>query len=274
MGKLIDLTGQRFGRLTVLDVAEYKGRLTTWRCKCDCGNEKIVRGDCLRYGLTKSCGCIQKEARTVKGKGIKDLTGKRFGRLTVLERMEDGDRRAKWLCKCDCGRIKIVASTNLIQGNTVSCGCLNRENQTTHGKSKTRLYRIYNNMKNRCYNSNVKAFPDYGGRGIKVCDEWLADFMNFYNWAMTNGYDDTKSIDRIDNDGSYEPSNCRWVGLKAQQNNKRSNIMLEYKGKTKTVAEWADEVGIPRGIVYDRIKKGWTTEEALTTPKGEKRRST
>lgn len=162
-----------------------------------------------------------------------DLSGQKFHRLTVISRHPENNAQNKplWVCICDCGTQTIVSGSDLKQGNTKSCGCLDRESAkerfTTHGKSKTRLYRIWLGMRERCYNPNNKRFKDYGGRGIFVCDEWRNDFMSFHDWAYQNGYDDTApfgqcTIDRANNDDGYTPYNCVWSTLRQQAHNKRN----------------------------------------------------
>ena len=130
--------------------------------------------------------------------------------------------------------------------------------------SNTRLYRIYNKMKLRCYSKTNNAYKHYGGRGITVCQEWLDDFMNFYNWAMENGYSDNLSIDRINNNGNYEPGNCRWATAKEQANNTRATIFLTYKGETKPASEWATIIGISQDTITARKRSGLSDEECLT----------
>ncbi len=158
-----------------------------------------------------------------------DLTGQRFGRLLVLSRAANNpqNRQPMWCCRCDCGKETVVIGRDLRGGHTQSCGCLNRdatiERSTTHGGCYTRLYSIWNNMKERCYNPRSHKYQDYGGRGITVCAGWFNDFAAFRDWALSHGYKDELSIDRIDVNGNYEPSNCRWATAKEQRHNRRDS---------------------------------------------------
>lgn len=183
---------------------------------------------------------------------LKNISNQKFGRLLAIERVgapsSTKSKEAFWRCKCDCGNETVVSGYMLRIGHTKSCGCYNKEllserskgNQytKTHGLSSSRIYKIYYAMKDRCYNSNKWNYNRYGGRGITMCDEWKDDFKSFYDWAMSNGYDETKSIDRIDPDGNYEPSNCRWTDNTTQQFNRhiQSNNTTGYKGVSKTKA--------------------------------------
>lgn len=196
-----------------------------------------------------------------------DLTGKKFEKLTVIKRADDhiqknGRRRLRWECKCECGNIVIVSGDDIKKGHTKSCGCLLK----THGLTKTRLFSIMNHIKSRCYNKNHHAYNHYGGRGIKVCDEWLNDFKSFYEWSMANGYSDNLSIDRIDVNGNYEPGNCRWTNNKTQQNNTRFNKKLTYQGQTKNISQWAELLNIPYSTLYSRLTSGWEMEKIINTP--------
>jgi len=210
----------------------------------------------------------------------KDLTGKRYGRLIVLglteRRTKSGN--AVWLCKCDCGTEKEVSTDKLTNGNTRSCGCLARDItrarvkgkafHVTHNGSNDRLYGIWRGMIERCENPHVSNYSHYGGEGVKVCEEWRNHYDNFKVFALTHGYEETAkrgkyTIDRIDVNGDYCPENCRLVDMKQQQNNRGNNHRLTYNGETKTVAQWADLLGIRPGTLYSRIYRGWTVERAL-----------
>ena len=202
MAKLIDLTGQRFGRLTVVErVLPNKGGNAIWRCQCDCGNEVDVWGSALRNGHTKSCGCFRSDT-------TKDV-------------------------------------------------------HTVHGKKNTRLYRIWLNMKNRCNNPNYHHFERYGGRGISVCSQWVQNFEAFFNWAIDNGYNDDLTLDRIDNNKGYSPDNCRWATPKEQSNNVSRNRLVTFNGETRNITQWREYLGLSKATVDYRLCHGWTPEEAL-----------
>jgi hypothetical protein len=210
-----------------------------------------------------------------------NLLGKKFGKLTVIEEAEpriyeSGHRRNMWKCQCECGNITIVPVDKLTGGHTQSCGCLhrkkvgenNKKTKTKHGLSKSRIHNIWRGMNYRCNNEDGLYFKDYGGRGIKICDEWANSntdgFINFYNWAINNGYSDELSIDRIDVNGNYEPSNCRWATLKEQANNKRSTITLTVDGITHSISEWSELTGINKDTIETRKRLGWSDKEAVS----------
>lgn len=201
-------------------------------------------------------------------KKVKDLSGQKFGRLIANKFLRIENHKAVWLCKCDCGNLTEVRGVELTKGHTKSCGCLRKDVcaniNKTHNKTNTRLYHIWCDIKKRCYNSNYKSYKNYGLRGIAVCDEWLSDFMNFYDWAMSHGYDDTLTIDRIDVNGNYEPSNCRWATLKQQARNTRRNRYYTINGVTHCLSEWCEIYNINHKRVECRLNKlNWSIEEAL-----------
>ena len=197
-----------------------------------------------------------------------DLTGSSFGMLSVLSFYgKDKYSHNLWLCRCECGNTTIAETRALKMGKTRSCGCLARkltvERNTTHKGTHTRLYGIYNKIKWRCEYPNCRDFKNYGGRGIRVCDEWLNSFETFRDWALANGYRDDLTIDRIDVNGNYEPSNCRWVTMKVQTQNRRNSILITFNGETRPLSVWAKEKGIKYLTAYNRYKKGLTPEEIL-----------
>lgn len=209
----------------------------------------------------------------------KKWIGQRFSRLTVIDIKPPSKNRRewRWVCQCDCGNIITVAATSIKSGNTKSCGCLKNEksglrfrkfeNKITENK---RLYEILSGMKKRCYNEKSPRYKDYGGRGIEICDEWMDSergFDSFVKWSLENGYNEIATIDRIDVDGDYEPSNCRWVTLEQQANNKRDTVWVDYNGEHIQLLALCKKLGISYGTVYQRIfKRGWGIEKAIETP--------
>lgn len=192
---------------------------------------------------------------------IVDLKGKRFGRLTVIEYAGlNKNRKAIWKCKCECGNEINVVGCNLKSGNTKSCGCYNHdkimERNYKHNMSNTRLFRIWVGMIQRCKNKNNSVYSYYGGNGITICTEWEKDFEVFYKWAISNGYKENLTLDRKNNNGNYEPSNCRWVTIKEQQRNKTNNINVEINGITKILPEWAEMFNIKYKTIKNRYDEG------------------
>ena len=208
-----------------------------------------------------------------------DLGGKKYGRLKVICQSEDhidksGKHRSQWLCECECGNQVVVLGFNLQKGNTCSCGCLAREHRleasTKHGDRHTRLYRIWTNIKSRCYNKRTKSYSNYGARGITMCDEWLNSYEAFKQWAYATGYNDSMSIDRIDNALGYCAENCRWANATVQAINRRSTKWVEVDGEKKTLSQWADALGYSRSIFHARAKLyGTSVEEQVAILKEE-----
>jgi len=195
------------------------------------------------------------------------ILGKRFGRLVVVGPVI----KNKWgniyrLCRCDCGKEKMIYVNSLVSGHSKSCGCLRKEISrskfTTHGKTDTRTYRIWCAMKTRTTNKNDPAYKNYGGRGIKLCPKW----NTFSNFLRDMGVCPAgKEIDRIDNDKGYSPGNCRWTTRKQNQNNKRSNRFLECRGKRQTLMQWANERKVNESLIRSRLNSGWSVEAAVFT---------
>lgn len=199
-----------------------------------------------------------------------DLTGKTFGRFYVIGVADDGQRKTSYICQCECGNIRKVRADGLLSGRSSSCGCRKRETDRENVKNVpaykkfentgfkvggTRLYHIWQGMKSRCYNENNPSYGRYGGRGITVCDEWKTDYIAFHTWAMENGYSDSLTIDRINVNGNYEPSNCRWATVKQQSVNRTSNINIKIGNATKTLSEWCEIFQVDYSKTSARYKR-------------------
>ena len=280
--------GKKFNHLLILSMGERASDgKKTFIVQCDCGTIKQIRANAVLSGKTVSCGCFAKaKAREhiyknvlpkVKKKKLKyDLRGKRFGRLLVTKRAPNKNGRVAWHCVCDCGNHIVTLSQHLLSGQTKSCGCYNRElaGKRLHDMNKadydtsTRLYQTWKNMKSRC-SSSAKGISRkrYFERGITVCDSWKNSYTEFMNWAYANGYRDDLTIDRIDNDGNYEPSNCRWVNRVVQANNMSTNHLVKYRNQTHTIAEWARILNLS----YDTIKYRVNRKLSIYTGKPIKR---
>ena len=195
---------------------------------------------------------------------LKDLQGQTFGSWFV----EEYDKsKSRWKVKCTCGNIGFVKSYTLTSGiSTRCCKCRNQvvgKKNTTHGLTSHKLYGVWNTMNQRCSNPNNTKYHNYGHRGITVCDDWK-DFRTFYNWALSNGYSEGLTIDRIDVNGNYEPNNCRWVTMKIQGSNTTKNHRIEFNGENHTITEWSEITGIQRKTLEHRLNKGWSIERTLT----------
>ena len=199
-----------------------------------------------------------------------DLTGQKFGRLTVVRFGHKENGRKYYLCQCDCGNFKIVSNHSLKSGNTKSCGCLHKEiliqrnkDNRIHHPENERLLRIWRAMLHRCYKETDEHYDYYGGRGIKVCDDWH-DFETFQKWALANGYADNLTIDRLDGNKDYCPENCSWATMTVQNNHKSDTKWLTYKGKTQSLSDWCRELGLDYFRIKARLNSlGWSVEDAF-----------
>ena len=247
-----ELVGKRFGKLTVLqyEMPIRAGLHGTYKCICDCGNISNVRKESLLSARTKSCGrCGRYEIEK----------GMRFGHLVAEEYVGVHNHLRSWKCFCDCGNSAIISEGELRRGVRKTCGCGTGcghivEGARNHGLSRTRLYRIWAGMKRRCFSPKCEKYPLYGERGITVCKEWM-NFKPFYDWAYSNGYTDTLSIDRIDSNGNYEPSNCRWATSSEQVRNTRANKWFSYNGETHLLCDWARKVDVSPETIKRRFEQ-------------------
>lgn len=202
---------------------------------------------------------------------MRNIIGEKHGLLEVLSFEKSEKKKNHWRyyykCKCECGKIKIINRDSLVSNKTQSCGCLKKqrvkEANSKHSLSQTRIYKIYKDIKKRCYNPKSSNYKIYGGKGVVMCEEWLNNFMNFYNWSIKNNYNDSLTIDRIDVNGNYEPSNCRWTTMKQQANNKTNNIYYEYNGEVFTGTQLSKKTGIKYNTIRSRISSGMSIDEAL-----------
>ncbi|MCQ2300354.1 MAG: hypothetical protein MJZ81_09555 [Bacteroidales bacterium] len=253
--------GDVFGNLVVVSTTTERHGTSLARlakCRCSCGKEFESTFFDLVNGLRKSCGCAGRVSN-----------GDVFGRLTVIDNSltsPSGMAMAKCVCSCENHTVVDVLQSSLKKGNTKSCGCLRKK----HGDSHTRLYRIWKGMLDRVRHTNRDYSKWYVEKGIKVCAEW-EDWLAFKSWALSNGYDESLTLDRIDSNGDYFPGNCRWSTRKEQSNNKSDNVWLEYNGETMNLAQWGERTGIHADRIGRRLKSGWSVDEALTTPVGKTR---
>jgi hypothetical protein len=203
------------------------------------------------------------------------LIGKRFGRLVIIE-INRSERKGKQLrrialCKCDCGTSKYLILSNIKFGTVKSCGCFMhdrvKEACSKHGMSDTLLYGVWMSMKSRCYSAKNSHYKHYGGRGISICKEWLENLDEFVSWAQKNGHKPGLQIDRINNDGDYSPTNCRFVNRITNSRNKRTCRYYEYNGETKSLVEWVEILNLEYARIYMRLRCGWSFEKAIATPK-------
>lgn len=273
MAVMKDLTGQIFGRLTILVPCgkDKKGNYL-WLCSCACGKEVKVSSSNLISGHTTSCGCIKKEGEAKKKQNTDTrLIGLVVNGITFISRAGKNKHGTYlWVCKCYCGTLFETVPQNIFQGTVKSCGCLVIETRgmssRTHGMSKTVLYRRWSNMHERCRSDSKRVKRNYKDRGITVCEEW-SHFEPFYEWAQKNKFTSDLELDRIDNNSGYSPENCRWATRKQQARNTSVNRLVCYNGEEKLVIEWAEEYNISEELLRSRLfKLGWSMERALKTP--------
>lgn len=265
MPKQINLIGETFGRLTVESYyGKGKYNQNLWLCKCICGNKKIVPTNMLRNGKTASCGCLRID--TLKNRCTKNIDGMKFGRLTAIKYSHNKNQKRIMECVCICGKKVYSSVSDLVSGHTKSCGCLVYDTSSmvnrTHGLRKTKEYNIWSNMKRRCMDQNNLNYKNYGARGISVCDKWTKSFHDFYK-DMGN-CPDGKTLERIDNNGNYEPNNCKWATIKEQMRNQRTNCNITFNKITMCITDWASHTGIPYRCLKERFIRGWSAKDALT----------
>lgn len=260
-----NLIGKVFNKLTVLEHAGSKNGYNMWKCKCECGEEVTTRTAALKSGTTKSCGCIKKV-----NKFREDLTGQVFERLTVIE-YAGSDRTSgstMWKCKCECGKEITTRKAHLKKGQSKSCDCLTRRSDLNvkHGLYNHPIYSNWEHIKQRCNNPKSPSYKNYGGRGIKVCDEWNNSFEAFHR-DMAATYKAGLSIDRIDVNGDYTPENCRWATRREQANNTRATRYITVFGERLPLSEACRKYNIHRATVHHRLNNmGMSPEDALTLP--------
>ena len=282
-----NLTGQKFGYLTVLECTERRavrpcGKVAgyIWKCQCDCGKIIEVEGARLTSGSKQSCGCKHYDIISDKLKK-NDLSGQRFGKLTVIKWLPRNERDPKYpndpyLCLCDCGTFIQAKANQLTSGNKVSCGCYHDEyshsykiTHQTHNDSYSRLYHVWSTIKDRCTNPNNRSHVRYYDRGITLCDEWF-DYETFKKWALENGYDENAprgqcTIERVNNDKGYSPDNCIWANSKVQRRNTSRTNFYEYHGESHIITDWCKILGVGYNSLYHAVhNKGMTIEEYVT----------
>ena len=251
----IDYSGQKIGDLTIIDKnLDKRYKRSYWNYVCVCGKSGVIRQDRLK----KEIVCFHKE----------DVVGKTFGRWKVIKEMPNkkGKRIVKCECQCEKHTIRDCYLDNLRSGKSLSCGCGPIEKNTKHGMSDTRLYNIHKGLLARCRNPNHRDYSNYGGRGIRVCKEW-GNFINFYNWAITHGYLDNLTLERIDVNQGYNPDNCKWVTMKEQERNKRNTIyVITPTGEMVTLSELSEKYNLRYNTLEYRYKAGWSFEELISPP--------
>lgn len=266
-----DYIGKTYGYLKIIGKSESSKRYSnSWDFQCVCGRIISEQPARVLSGHKKSCGICDTSKRHISPRfNINDYIGKKCYMLTAVGLAPRGENEKTWklLCKCDCGNETRITPHQFDAGKVMSCGCLRKSPRNEFdGHSRHPLYKIWVQMMRRCYTPKVKHYDRYGGRGISVCNEWHA-FNNFAAWSESvGGRPDGYSLDRINNDGNYEPSNCRWADLKTQRRNTSANIVIEYAGEKKTLVEWSESTGISWHVLNHRYHRGWPVKRMLTEP--------
>ncbi len=250
--RIDQIINKKYGHLTIIDEAE--GKQKSVLCKCDCGRIVTKYQARVLNGRYTSCG-------KCKYKDIK--IGDTFGRWTVIGDVRHNDGQVEWLCQCNCEKktIRYVNAYSLKSGNSNGCGCEKYNNPYRIIDSEKRLHNIWHNMTYRCNSPSCQLYIHYGGRGIKVCSEWNDNFEAFKEWSLSHGYRDNLSIDRIDVNGDYEPSNCRWATSLQQAYNRRNSNYITYKNETKPIKEWSEITGISAELIYSYRSQGYKLDE-------------
>lgn len=265
--------GDRFNKWTVIEELDpkivYGKRKAIKRmilCVCDCGNIQKIQLSGLVGGHTKSCGCMLKEAGMKRRKEYPK--GMRFGKLVIIKEVDPRKLDRCFLCQCDCDKEVISRLSALKRKGGSSCGCTRRKpmiknRSENYPYTNHRLYSIWGDMKKRCYNKNSRAYKWYGDRGIRICQDWLDRFLNFYNWAIANGYSDDLTIERLNPTKNYDPLNCTWIPWSEQNNNKGNSRFIIYKGVNMTVGQAAKIYGIDYHTLIGRLNREWSVSDAI-----------
>lgn len=272
---ILSRVGGKYGDYKIISIQDIDTN-PKYVMQCNQCGEKRTMLATLKSFEKKNFHCTKHYIQPIKFDN--SYIGRKNNRLTVIGIAKDEKKHRKFVCKCDCGNIKLIEPCFWEKGVVKSCGCLSEESRLEHSEELDRLRRIHNGMIQRCYNPNSHSYTNYGGRGIKICEEWH-DREKFIGWALKNGYSNDLSIDRIDVNGNYEPSNCRWADWQTQSNNKRPSDEWKKRkprermywvidGVSKTREEWCKEynIGLP-AVLYRINKKGMSIEEALKKPK-------
>lgn len=252
MGAFKDYSNSKIGCLTIFERKYIEGdKHVNWNYQCECGNVGIIRSERLHNNIS----CFHKE----------DVVGNKYNRWTVIKELEPKNNQRTVLCECSCKNhtTREVYLNNLRYNKSLSCGCIPLEKNTIHGMSNDRLYTIHKGILARCNNKNHRDYHNYGGRGIVVCDEWKNNFMSFYNWAIKNGYEDNLTLERVNVDGNYEPTNCTWITIAEQQLNKRNTIYVEHNGERERLSDLSNRIGISWKTLKYRLEQNYKYEDLI-----------